>query len=323
MKILFIGGTGNISTSVSKLCLEKGWDLWLLNRSGVQSITGAKSLRIDIHSNEATSALSKYEWDVVVNWIAFTTADIERDIKLFKGKTAQYIFISSASCYQKPGPTPFITEKTPLVNPFWEYSRNKIAAELRLQREPNFSYTIVRPSHTYRSTIPISIGGWTEYTTVDRIKKGLPIVVHGDGTSLWTLTHADDFAKGFVGLFGNAKAQREDFHLTSDEFLSWNEIYQLVANAVGKQANIVHVTSDYIAKCDPDYIGSLLGDKTESSLFDNSKIKSVVPTFKATISFANGIQRAIAEFEADPMKQVINEETNQFIDKLIADVTTH
>ena len=318
MKILFIGGTGNISTSTSRLCIEKGWDLWLLNRSGVRSLSGAKSLQVDINSPAAAAQLAKHEWDVVVNWVAFTTADIERDIRLFKGKTAQYIFISSASCYKKPGPTPFITERTPLENPFWQYSRDKIAAEQRLQREQDFPWTIMRPSHTYRNVIPISIGGWTEYTTVDRIKRGLPIVVHGDGTSLWTLTHAEDFAKGFVGLFSNAKAIREDFHLTSDEFLSWNEIYQLVAQAVGKRANIVHVASDTICKLDPEYVGSLLGDKSESSLFDNNKIKSLVPDFKATIPFAEGIKRTIAEFEADPARQFVNPETNEFIEQLIA-----
>lgn len=320
MKILFIGGTGNISTSVSRLCVEKGWDLWLLNRSGTQSIAGAKSLLADINSPAAAAQLAKHEWDVVVNWIAFTTADIERDINLFKGRTAQYIFISSASAYKKPGPTPFITERTPLENPFWEYSRNKIAAEQRLQREPDFPYTIMRPSHTYRNTIPIAMGGWTEYTTVDRIKKGLPIVVHGDGTSLWTLTHADDFAKGFVGLFGNSKALRDDFHLTSDEFLSWNEIYQLLASAVGKRADIVHVTSDYICKQDSRYIGELHGDKSESTLFDNSKIKSLVPDFKATIPFAEGIKRVVAEFEENPSRQIISAETNHLIERLISSV---
>jgi len=317
MKILFIGGTGNISTSTSRLCISRGWDLWLLNRSGIHSLNGARSLKVDITSPNAAVQLTGHEWDVVVNWIAFTPADIERDIRLFKGKTQQYIFISSASCYKKPGPTPLITEKTPLENPHWQYSRDKIAAEQRLQCEPDFPWTIVRPSHTYRNVIPIGIGGWTEYTTVDRIKRGLPIVVHGDGTALWTVTHADDFAKGFVGLFGNAKAVREDFHLTSDEFLSWNEIHQLIAKAVGRRADIVHVTSDTICHYDPEYVGSLLGDKTESSLFDNGKIKSVVPEFKATIPFADGIKRTIAEFEANPAMQLVNPETNAFIDQLV------
>ena len=317
MKIMFIGGTGNISTSTSRLCIEQGHDLWLLNRGGVQSLVGAKSLQVDINSAEAAARLAGHEWDVVVNWIAFTESDVDRDIQLFEGRTAQYIYISSASCYKKPGPTPFITERTPLENPHWQYSRDKIAGEQRLRREPGFPYTIVRPSHTYDSVVPITIGGWREYTTVDRIKKGLPIVVQGDGYSLWTLTHADDFAKGFVSLFGNSVALREDFHITSDEFLSWNEIYQYVAAAVGKRADIVHVTSDTICKLDPEYTGTLLGDKSISSLFDNSKIKSLVPDFKAKIRFAEGIKRTIAGFEADPTKQFVNPETNAFIDQLI------
>jgi nucleoside-diphosphate-sugar epimerase len=320
MRILFIGGTGNISTSTSRLCIQKGWDLWLLNRSGVRSLTGAQSLQLDINSPQAGSQLAKHEWDVVVNWIAFNATDVDRDIKLFKGRTNQYFYISSASCYKKPGPTPYITERTPLENPHWQYSRDKIGGEQRLINEPDFPYTIVRPSHTYSTVIPITIGGWTEYTTVDRIKKGLPIVVQGDGYSLWTLTHADDFAKGFVGLFGNKKAMRDDFHITSDEFLSWNEIYQYVAAAVGKRADIVHVTSDAICKLDPEYTGTLLGDKSISSLFDNSKIKLFVPDFKATITFAEGIKRTIAEFEANPAKQFVNPETNEFIEQLIANV---
>lgn len=317
MKILFIGGTGNISTSTSRLCINKGWDLWLLNRSGVQSLVGANSLQMDINSPAAVTQLASQEWDVVVNWIAFNETDVGRDIRLFKGKTAQYIYISSASCYKKPGPTPFITERTPLENPNWQYSRDKIAGEHRLQREPDFPYTIVRPSHTYSSVIPITIGGWKEYTTVDRIKKGLPIVVQGDGNSLWTVTHADDFAKGFVGLLGNPRALREDFHITSDEFLSWNEIYQHVAAAVGQHADIVHVASDTICKLDPEYTGTLLGDKSISSLFDNRKIKSLVPDFKATIRFADGIRGTIAQFEANPAMQLVDPETNAFIDKLV------
>jgi nucleoside-diphosphate-sugar epimerase len=318
MKILFIGGTGNISTSTSRLCIDRGWELWLLNRSGVRSLTGARSLQLDINSSQAKTQLANHEWDLVVNWIAFNAADVDRDIKLFKGRTNQYIYISSASCYKKPGPTSFITERTPLENPYWQYSRDKIAGEQRLLDEPDFPYTIVRPSHTYSTVIPITIGGWTEYTTVDRIKKGLPIVVQGDGHSLWTLTHAEDFAKGFIGLFGNNKALREDFHITSDEFLSWNEIYQYVAAAVGKRADIVHVTSDDICKLDPEYTGTLLGDKSVSSLFDNSKIKSLVPDFKATIRFADGIKRTVAEFEANLSRQFVNPETNEFIDQLVA-----
>jgi len=322
MKVLFIGGTGNISTSVSRLCIAKDMDLWLLNRTGSSSLPGANSLQLDINAPNAAATLSVHQWDVVVNWIAFTPADIERDLALFAGKTRQYIFISSASCYQNPGPTPFITERTPLENPFWDYSRNKIAAERRLEqagREQAFPYTIVRPSHTYSKVIPITIGGWNEYTTVDRMKKGLPIVVQGDGTSLWTLTHADDFAKGFIGLLGNPLALNEDFHITSDEFLSWNEIYQLTAKAVGAEAKIVHVTTDRICQKDPKYTGSLLGDKAVSTLFDNSKIKRLVSDFQCTIPYAEGIKRTLQEFEANPSRQIVDPTTNIFIEELIAE----
>jgi nucleoside-diphosphate-sugar epimerase len=322
MKVLFIGGTGNISTSVSRLCVERGVELWLLNRSGSEEIAGCRSLQTDIRSANAASLLADHEWDVVVNWIAFDAADAERDIGLFSGKTGQYVFISSASCYKKPGPTPLITERTPLENVHWLYSRNKIAAEqalLRAHQSAGFPVTIVRPSHTYRSVLPLSIGGWAEYTTVQRMKQGLPIVVHGDGTALWTVTHADDFAQGFLGLMGHAAAIGEDFHITSDEFLSWNEIYQLTAAAVGRTAEIVHVTSDRICELDPEYTGTLLGDKSGSALFDNSKVKRLVPDFRARIPFAEGIQRTLAALEANPARKRVNPETNAFIEQLIAD----
>ncbi len=322
MKVLFIGGTGNISTSCSCLALENGVDLWLLNRgqTGV-SIQGAQQIQADIHNEaETAAALTGHEWDVVVNWIAFEPKDVERDIRLFAGKTHQYIFISSASCYQTPLKHPIIRETTPLENPFWEYSRNKIACERLLTEayeKQGFPATIVRPSHTYSKVIPICIGGWTEYTTVDRIKKGLPIVVHGDGSSLWVLTHAEDFALGFFGLLGLEASIGEAFHITSDELLTWNQIHEQLAAALGKEANIVHVTSDRIAKHDPEYIGSLLGDKTSSVIFDNSKIKSVVPDFQCTIPFAEGIKTTLDWFEADPARQIISDETNHFIDMLI------
>ena len=209
MKVLFIGGTGNISTSVSKLCVERGIELFHLNRgkSGVK-IPGVKLIKGDINASDLKTKLQKYNWDVVVDWIAFTTKDIERDIKLFRNKTKQYIFISSASIYQKPPTHYIITESTPLANPFWEYSQNKIACEEKLisaYRTENFPITIVRPSHTYDTIIPIAIGNGNEYTVVDRMLKGKQIIVHGDGTSLWTLTHSEDFAKGFVGLLGQSK----------------------------------------------------------------------------------------------------------------------
>lgn len=324
MKALFIGGTGNISTSVSQRCIANGIELWLLNRSGAKGIAGARNLRCDINSADAVQQLEEHQWDVVVNWIAFTPADIERDIGLFSGKTRQYIFISSASCYNNPNPDELITERTPLANPHWQYSRNKIAAEQRLQRafvEQQFPFTIVRPSHTYRSIIPLSIGSGSEYTVVDRIKKGLPVIVQDDGESLWTLTHADDFAKGFVGLMGHPKALNEDFHITSDESLSWNEIYKLTASALNCEAKIVHVSSQRICEKDSDYIGSLLGDKAVSSRFDNSKVKKLVPEFVCTIPFAEGIKRTLHLFESEPARQRIDPETNVLIDELIAQST--
>jgi nucleoside-diphosphate-sugar epimerase len=220
MKVLFIGGSGNISSAVSKLAIEKGIDLYHLNRGNHTKMQDVKTLICDINQvNEVTELLKNHIWDVVVNWIAFTPNDIERDVQLFKGKTKQYIFISSASAYQKPPLNSPITESTPLKNPYWDYSGNKIACEellLKLYQDIDFPVTIVRPSHTYNTVIPISLGGWAEYTTVDRMKRGLPILVHGDGTSLWTITHADDFAKGFVGLMNHPRAVGEAYHITSE-----------------------------------------------------------------------------------------------------------
>lgn len=322
MKILFVGGTGNISLSVSQLVMAQGHELWLYNRSGPGELKGAACIFGEIKELENNAELSQHYWDVVVNWIAFNTEDILRDIRIFQGKTQQYIFISSASCYQNPGPTAWITEHTPLANPHWEYSRNKIAAETALIHafeQSGFPATIVRPSHTYSRVIPITLGGWTEYTCVVRMKKGLPIVVQGDGTSLWTLTFAADFAVGFVGLLGNSAAIGEDFHITSDEFLSWNEIYQLTAAAVGCHADIVHVTSERICQFDPSFTGTLLGDKAVSALFDNSKIKRFVPNFSPKTTFAEGIKHTTAWFEADTQRQVINPKTNALIERLIAD----
>jgi len=322
MKVLFIGGTGNISTSVSKLCIERGIDLYLLNR-GMRKvqIPGAKTIIADISNTfEAANALKEHHWDVVVNWIAYNVKDIETDINLFRNKTKQYIFISSASAYQKPPSHPVITESTPLYNPYWDYSQDKIACEEKLNhayRNEGFPITIVRPSLTYDTVIPVAIGGWTEYTIIDRMKKGEKIIVHGDGTSLWIVTHAEDFAKGFVGLLGHQQAIGNAFHITSDEILTWNQIYQAIAEAAGVEANIVHIPSDFIGKYDKSMIGGLLGDKAYSVIFDNTKIKTFVPDFKAVIPFNKGIKRTIAWFEADPTRKIIKKETNEMMDGVI------
>jgi nucleoside-diphosphate-sugar epimerase len=324
VKVLFIGGTGNISTSVSRLCIEKGIDLYLLNRGKRKvSIDGAKVITGDIKNiDEVSKLLNGHEWDAVVNWIAFTGEDVERDFKLFEGKTKQYIFISSASAYQKPAAHPVITESTPLANPFWQYSRNKITCEEMLNnyyRSSGFPITIVRPSHTYDTIIPVVIGGGSEYNIVERIKLGKKIIIHGDGTSLWTVTHAEDFAKGFVGLIGHQQAVGHAFHITSDEILTWNQIHEAIGEAVGKEPNIVHISSDYLAQKDNELYGGLLGDKSYSVIFDNSKIKTFVPEFISTIPFKVGIKRTIDWFEADPSRMIINPKMETWLDTVISE----
>ncbi len=323
MKVLFIGGTGFISTAVSRLLLETGVDLYLLNR-GVRpaEIPGAHHLAADIHQPAAVEAvLANQHFDVVVDWIAYTPDHIERDLALFRGRIKQYIFISSASAYQKPPATYRITESTPLYNPYWQYSRNKIACETRLleaYREEGFPITIVRPSLTYDPNFPIAIGGWGCYTLADRLKKGQPIIVHGDGSSLWVVTHAEDFARGFVGLIGNWQALGHAFHITSDEVLTWNQIYETIAEALGVEANIVHIPSDFIAGVAPEMAGGLLGDKTWSVVFDNSKIKTFVPGFQAVIPFREGIRRTLAWFHADAQRQRVDEGVNAQMDRILA-----
>lgn len=327
MKVLFIGGTGNISTPVSENAVARGIDLYHLNRGRKPGIPGVKSLVADIDDfAEMKEALKGHEWDVVVDWIAFTPTQIERDIQLFQGKTKQFIFISSASCYQKPPNNYIITESTPLKNPHWQYSRDKIACEELLMeafRSDDFPMTIVRPSHTYYNVFPIPIGGWVEYTAVDRMKKGLPVIVQGDGTSLWTITHARDFAKAFVGLMGHPLSIGEAYHITGDEVLTWNQVFTLLAEAAGVEAKIVHVPSwkiiEYAAQNGfESEEGGLWGDKSHCAIFDNSKIKRLIPDFVATISFAHGIKETLAWFDADPKRKVINPKTNALIDGLVA-----
>ncbi|MDP3180937.1 MAG: SDR family oxidoreductase [Bacteroidota bacterium] len=322
MKVLFIGGTGFISTAVSRMAIERGMELYLLNR-GIRSseIPGAYQLTGDIHNPESMrNALKDYQFDVVVDWIAFTPEDVERDLQVFRGRTKQFVFISSASAYQKPVVNYLITESTLLKNPYWEYSRNKIASEellMKAYHNEDFPVTIVRPSYTYNTYLPVAIGGFGCYTLADRMLKGKPIIVHGDGTSLWVNTHAEDFAKGFLGLLGNEKAIGQAFHITSDEVLTWNQIYQTIADVLGVEAKMVHIPSDFIVKVEPNYEGPLFGDKTWSAVFDNSKIKSFVPEFQATISFREGLRRAVDWFAADMKRQQINEQVNAEMDQII------
>lgn len=328
MRILFIGGTGNISSACTRLALKKGYQVYLLNRGNRKrpDLEQAKFILGDINDVDLIrKAIDKLEFDVVANFIAYKPADVIRDIELFKGKTSQYIFISSASAYQKPLSYPVITESTPLKNPYWEYSRDKIACEdilTKAYRENDFPITIVRPSHTYDTVIPVAIGSWEDYTIIDRLKKNKKIIVHGDGTSLWTITHSDDFAIGFTGLLGHQQAIGHSFHITSDEVLTWNQIYEAVAGAAGARADMVHIPSDFICRVAESLgqgwmWGNLLGDKAVSVIFDNSKIKSFVPGFVAAIPFREGIKRTVRWFEADPARMTVVEETNRFMDKVI------
>lgn len=320
MKVLFIGGTGIISSACSTRAVEKGIDLYLLNRGkSIRPLAaGAKILHADIRDPQSVrDALGSLHFDAVVNWIAFTPQHIETDLEVFRGRTAQYVFISSASAYQTPPVSVPVSESTLLDNPFWEYSRNKIACEERLvraYREEKFPITIVRPSHTYDRTLLPMDGGWT---VVDRMLRGQKVIVHGDGSSLWTLTHHSDFAKGFVGLLGNNHAIGDAIHITSDEWLSWNQIFEIVASAAGTSAKIVHVPSDIIAAYDPNWGDGLLGDKTHSMIFDNSKIKRMVPEFTCTVPFTRGAEEIISWYNADASRQKVDDKFNQLCDRII------
>ncbi|NOY59271.1 MAG: SDR family oxidoreductase [Calditrichaeota bacterium] len=321
MKVLYIGGTGVISSACSQAAVDAGMELFLLNRGESKRPVpeAAKVLHGDVRDVAATRELLRhYSFDVVVDWIAYQREHIAADVEIFTGNVGQYVFISSASVYKKPPTILPITESTPLYNPFWQYSRDKIACEELLMqafRERNFPVTIVRPSHTYDRTLLPFRG---RYTVVDRMRRGEKVVVHGDGTSLWTLTHHKDFAAGFIGLLGNPAAIGEAFHITSDELLTWNQIFEIVAHAAGTKPKIVHVPSEHIAKFDPDWGASLLGDKSHSVVFDNSKIKRIVPDFKATIPFSRGAGEIIEWYDSNPQYQKIDEKFNALLERIIA-----
>jgi nucleoside-diphosphate-sugar epimerase len=321
MKVLFIGGTGIISSACSRLAIERGIELYLLNRgkSSRAIPSGAKILKGDIRDGvSARQALGTLQFDAVVDWVAFTPEHIEADVLLFGNRTKQFVFISSASAYQTPPVNLPVTESTPLDNPFWDYSRAKIACEERLMRayrEEKFPITIVRPSHTYDCTLLPMHGG---YTVVDRMRKGKKVVVHGDGTSLWVLTHHADFAKGFIGLLGNSHAIGEAFQITSDELINWNQIHEIVALAAGTKAQIVHIPSDVISRFDAEWGAGLLGDKAQSMIFDNSKIKRTVPGFSASIPFSQGAREIMVWFDADTSRRIVDEKLDALMDIMIA-----
>lgn len=325
MKVLLIGGTGTISTAITMLAVQKGFDLYLLNRGHNKELIpeGVHVIEADINNEEVIKEKIKdLYFDVVAEFIAFDVDALKRDKHIFTEKTKQYIFISSASAYQKPLSCPFITESTPLSNPFWEYSRNKIACEeylMKEYRDHGFPITIVRPSHTYSDfSVPVAIHGKKgSFSVIDRIRKGKKVIVHGDGSSLWTLTHNTDFAKAFLGLLGNPHAIGEAVQITSDESLTWNQIYEIIGSALGVKPEIVHIPSDTLAKAYPELTGGLLGDKTHSVIFENTKIKRLVPDFTATIRFDQGVRRTLDYIYQHPELQIPDPEFDAWTDQMI------
>ncbi|QMV42391.1 SDR family oxidoreductase [Cohnella cholangitidis] len=326
MKVLFIGGTGTISSAITRQLLDKGDELYLLNRGTRNDAlpAGVNILKADINDEAAVSKLiENLEFDVVADFIAFVPAQLERDYRLFNGKTKQFMFISSASAYQTPLSDYRITEGTPLSNPYWEYSRNKIACEdylMKQYRENGFPITIVRPSHTYdERSIPLGVhGSKGSWQVAKRMLENKPVIIHGDGTSLWTMTHNSDFAKGFIGLMGNIHAIGESVHITSDETVTWNQIYEIIADALGVKLKAVHVSSEFLAACSKeDYRGGLLGDKANSVVFDNSKLKRLVPEFVATTRLDQGIKQTIKNILAHPELQKEDKDFDIWCDKVV------
>jgi nucleoside-diphosphate-sugar epimerase len=320
MKVLFIGGTGIISSACSRVAVERGIDLYHLRRGKTARVIPEQIGLIEADIRDpasAAAALAAHQFDAVVDFIAFTPEHIAADVELFRGRTAQFVFISSASAYEKPPSRVPVTEKTPLDNPYWAYSRAKIACEsalLHASANGDFPVTIVRPSHTYDATLLPWHGG---YTLIARLRQNKPIVVHGDGTSLWTLTHHHDFARAFVALLGNPRAAGEAFHITSDEWLSWNQIHVLLARALGAEPKLVHVPSDLIAEHDPEWGAGLLGDKAHSMLFDNAKIKSFVPGWRAEIPFERGAPEIAAHYASNAASYSVDAQLDATIDRLI------
>ena len=318
MKVLFIGGTGQISSAiVRKLAREKEFEVWVLNRGNRAVPEGVHQIIADMNDEtKVADAIRNTTFDTVCEFIGFTVDQVERDYRLFKGKTKQYIYISSASAYHKPAASYLITEGTTLANPHWQYSRDKIACEeflMKMYREEGFPVTIVRPSHTYdERNIPLGVHGKNGfYQVIKRMQEGKPVIIHGDGTSLWHLTFNEDFAIGFIGLIGNRHAIGEAFHITGDEVLTWNQIYQTIADALGVTLVPYHVSSEFLSavgdRYDFDYEGSLTGDKAVSVVFDNSKIKRLVPEMTTHIPFHMGVRKALSyvfshteEYKEDP-----------------------
>ena len=322
LRVLFIGGSGVISSACSRVAVDSGIELSVLNRgrSAERPLPpGVNMLRADIREpGSVRDEIRDLEFDAVVDWVAFTPEHVRADIELFRGRTGQYVFISSASAYQTPPARMPVTESTPLRNPYWQYSRDKIACEDTLvaaYRKEGFPATIVRPSHTYDETLVPFDGGWT---VLGRMLAGKPVIVHGDGTSLWTITHHDDFARAFVPLLGHPRTLGEAIHITSDDVLTWNQIAEALAAALGVTARLVHVPSDAIAAADPDWGAGLLGDKAHSMVFDNTKLRGIVPGWRAVIPFEQGARQIAGWYLADPARQVTDQALDAVMDKLAA-----
>ena len=326
-KALFIGGTGTISTAITRKVAKDGeWELWLLNRGNRSDILPreVKVINADINDEEDVARkLEGTEWDCVCDFIGFVPAQVERDYRLFKGRTRQYMYISSASAYQKPVPSPWINEGTALANPYWQYSRDKIACEeflMKKYREEGYPVTIIRPSHTYdERSVPLGVHGRNgSWQVLKRMMEGKPVIIHGDGTSLWTMTHNSDFAKGFTGLMGNPHAIGTAFQITNDETLTWNQIYTTIADVLGVELKPYYVASDYLASVsDYDLMGSLVGDKACSVLFDNAKLKRAVPGFTPTVRFEQGIRNTIENVLAHPSLQKEDPDFDAWCDRVI------
>ena len=326
-KALFVGGTGTISSAITRLvATQPDWELTLLNR-GTRNDDLPKNVKVitaDIKKDDVSTMIGDEVYDVVAEFIGFVPEDVERDFRIFNGHTRQYMFISSASAYQKPVEHYLITEETPLENPFWAYSRNKKACEELLHRyasEDRFPVTIIRPSHTYcERSVPVAVhGDKGSWQVVKRMMEGKPVIIHGDGSSLWTLTHNTDFARGFVGLMGNAQAVGETFHITSDESITWNQIYRALADALGVKLQACYVPSKLLAANDKyDMTGNLLGDKASTVVFDNSKLKSVVPGFKAEMKYRDGVKLVVDYILKHEECQVPDPEFDLWCDHIVA-----
>lgn len=322
MRILVIGGTGNISSEFTEAAIARGFETILLTR-GTRSVPdGAKAIIADASvPSELVAATGDMTFDAVIDFLCFEPGRALSAIETFVGRTGQYVFISSAAAYQKPPRSHVIDEATPLENPFWAYARDKIACErvfMDAFRDRGFPVTVVRPSHTYGKTwIPTAFVS-SDFTVAARILAGKAIIVPGDGQSLWTLTHARDFAGGLLGLLGRGEALGEAFTIAGDEVRTWDAIHGIVGEALGAQPRIVHVPSEFIAAVDAAMGERLLGDKAYSAVFDCAKLRRLVPEFRTTVTLERGVRESVAWRRADPSRMAVDGIMDARIEKILA-----